>query len=273
MASRKVFKIFELSELIIEQLEPFEILVTATRICQFWNAVVNESHALQRKLWMRPRTPSISPHSFQPFEPQDHREWTHGGEPHYRGPITLNPLFLFWPPNEIDCEKRFLRNSAGERVMCYIKDKVTESVVGKRTPANINPSWRRMYLTDPPITIAAVQSRMEICKMFNNERSVDCCVRDESGITLGLLKDMADKATERHMNGSRPPDDFENLWPSWAHFVISPEDLPDPPVARNYWRELRGSSVAHSGDVGVYTGTMNNPRLKIWVYRTREITE
>lgn len=276
MASRKVFNVFELSEMIIQHLEPLEILATATRVCQCWKAVVNESHILQVRLWMRPQTPfPIHPHSFQPFQPKDHKEWNHLGEPHYHGPITLNPFVMFSPPKEIDCEKRVLRLDSGERVMCFIDDKLIESVddMGKRSLQKVMPSWRRMYLTDPPITIVAAQSRMEICKRSDNPRSIDCCARDEEGIKLGLLKDVADKVTEWHTNGSRLLDEDETLWPSFGHFVISPDGLPDPPVARDFWREALGSSrgiMQLSDDLWVYAGSMHNPGLKIWSYKTRQ---
>lgn len=276
MASRKVFNIFELSEMIIQHLEPLEILATATRVCQCWKAVVNESHILQIKLWMRPQTPlPIYPHSFQPFQPKNHKEWNHRGEPHYHGPITLNPFVMFSPPKEIDCEKRVLRLDAGERVMCFIRDKITEGVdgIGERSPPNILPSWRRMYLTDPPITVVAAQSRMEICKRTSNARSIDCCARDESGITLGLMKDVADKVTEWHTNSTRLLGEYETLWPSFGHFVISPKESPDPPVARDFWCEVLGSSrgiVKPSDDLWVHAGSMHNPDLKIWAYKTRQ---
>lgn len=55
----RVLNTSELLELILGAVEPQTLLISATRVCRYWNALIRDSLSLQRALFNSPERPSI----------------------------------------------------------------------------------------------------------------------------------------------------------------------------------------------------------------------
>jgi hypothetical protein len=196
---------------------PFRTLITSQRVCSLWRDTVNQSTQIKQKLFLLPQpivdrwaivgTTStdlhftrITPTTILPHPLTISNFWSQESiSPQTLYPVRLNPLLV---------ERRFhpaVRNGPSDRVAyqaffsgCFF--------VGLAQDLQRNysaPSWRNMYLCDPPCT------KLEACITFESSKApvhsltVSFDLEAPDGITFGLLLDRAVEADMTSRDGKK----------------------------------------------------------------------
>lgn len=233
-AASKVLQIPELTERILSHLPPLDILTSATRVCHHWHATITSSPTIQTKLWMRPQARApISPYTIKPiyaaeqplrdYSSKEGIRYAEQSIAHYRAPMVLNE-FLY---NQVGGGDGFLKSPKvvfcfkhgmvyGKRlreVECKVVCKPLRGSGGyEQVPGEA--SWRKMFLTEPPVTTVVLLVNLTVSANVLSEHLGDsgvrqsgyllrACVRDLEGVRLGPLRDVADRMVEDTLRCAR----------------------------------------------------------------------
>jgi hypothetical protein len=218
-AAEQVLNTTELLEHILSFL-PMPKVLGKSRVSRNWKAVIDDSPALHKKLFLRHSGSQAevlsADHWFS--KPQDWpRNWSQTlsdeqnelflslpGKPVYTAPIELNPL-VGWE-NQADLHVSHEMNTSHPKRFHPSLTGI-EMISGKLNPAYVryrfgltsqtpqcNSSWRKMYLTSPPIADLAFAMPAMVSRHIDYmDHYFKFNVHAEHGITLGLLYDKLDE--------------------------------------------------------------------------------
>lgn len=196
-ARRAVFDTPELLENIISFLPMADILSKAQRISRAWKAVIQSSHSIQVKLWLKPEVQQV----LQPFQTVSdptkvQRGWFSSlvGMPIYTHSVQLNPIMRIlkdWknPVVQQPLEQRIVRllirpsefplGASGHGKFRFGSSSSQSSI-------SFTKSWERMQLANPPITVVSIEVYYP---RTDFSFSVTLSLQDKGGITLGHVYD------------------------------------------------------------------------------------
>jgi hypothetical protein len=263
----QVFNTTELLEHILSFLPMPQVLGKA-RVARNWKAVIDESPALQKKLFFR--QPDNQTEVFQSVEwsPQPPIRFDILGTedsnllfslvnmPVYNTPIELNPLVDWENPADllVSHEMRAMQPKPihpSLSGLTVIAGKYSRAYVHRRFPRPKSwhwwklrsPSWRYMYLTSPPIIDVVINVPTSISGRLAT-KYLRVNVHAEHGITLGLLRDKVEETLLRayHMKDVKilagkkkdgPPlqqEDFVRCWGKEEHPMFLVQSDQDAPT-------------------------------------------
>lgn len=173
-APQRAFAVPELFELILDYL-PIPSILVFSQTCKDYHARIQHSEHLQTTLSLRAAPPSS--HFRAPFE--DCLLGAPGGDFHCRPPRNEGSIFPSSAPDG--------KGPAG----LHIGAKFVPQGPEQRLP-KIGSTYRRMFLTQPPITKLKPVARL-CCFSTGSEP-----LHRESGITIGDLYDFYRDAIEKH---------------------------------------------------------------------------
>lgn len=214
---QKVLKTTELLENILSFLSMRQVLGKA-RVSRSWKSVIDHSPNIQKSLFLRPHSDEIiSPAYYMLPGPPDiyskkSAPPTSTRLPVYHASIQFNPLIC----EESDIPFPFDIHT-GPKQQHHIhsehpRDHIFVPIVGRYSRAFVRqhferksqttqskPSWRRMFLTSPPITDIILTVPISVGPQIGSYGQarltpiLHILVRDNAGITLGLVRDEVDK--------------------------------------------------------------------------------
>ncbi|KAK5138065.1 hypothetical protein LTR08_005863 [Meristemomyces frigidus] len=136
-AGYELSQIVELMEIILCDVSPQDVLLWQ-RVCQVWKGTIDGSKHLQRKLCFVPENVQEVP-----------RSWVESEDGELPDASTLLPLE---DPHPNELLQRLLEDLANGKVYLNESSKVVPTRKGRPLA-----SWRRMYLTQPPIKRVGLQ--------------------------------------------------------------------------------------------------------------------
>lgn len=200
-AAHQAFELAELFESILVELPETELLFNA-RVCKQWKNYIDFSPRIQKKLFMSPEP--ITSH-FQvdrtTYEISETPITNNTPAPRSDKKDSLKPdPFVVVEPNRLLLDERTTRASSG-LLDCALLDCAilgdlrgpSQRVVFKldtvklrdREFSTFSPSWRRMYLTQPPIR----KFRFDIYGLRRVDRDQVILVLNDDGLTMGDVVD------------------------------------------------------------------------------------
>lgn len=188
LATTSVLYTVELLEIILLSLPP-ESILTASRVCRRWNAVAASSLPVQRALFFSPvrnRGPllKLTPPSTLPANYCESEDLPRALKPHIN--ILLLKKFKLGHFDESDAEfdGGYMPTVSMRWLNELRKDSEQNPQAGKGDYNGGQPSWRQMFLTQPPAR------RVEIM-IYETSRFplVRAWVESEDGVTLGAIHD------------------------------------------------------------------------------------
>ena len=230
-----------------------------SRVSRNWKAVIDDSPALQKKLFLRhhdgqAEVVSVDHWFYKP--PRQYPNLTRvqsrllyqlndDGAPVYTTPIELNPLVDRENQGDLNfshemrkiCPKPFDPSLSGLALVLgrYSRAYVRRCFGNSPQTPQANPSWRRMFLTTPPITdiVIAIQTSVGGVSIAGPVRFK---IHAEGGITLGLFSDRIEELLrnifikdarhefERRDDGPLQEKDFVRGWGDKEHamFLVQP---------------------------------------------------
>lgn len=247
---------------------PMPHVLGKSRVSRKWKAVIDNSPALQDKLFLRYKDSQAEVQRCDHLSTNP-KDWSHdiryepvswlyslAGRPVYTTPIELNPL-LCW-------ENQAKLHVSHEIVVTHPKLSHPslaglEVILGKYSTAYIrhrfgqswqreqyNSSWCKMYLTKPPITDIVIH----VPTIVGSGRStlpqsehIRVDIHSEHGVTLGLLRNSVEdtlkefrmrdgrQLAQKRKDGPLKEDDFVRGWGETQRvmFLVQPgEDAVDP---------------------------------------------
>jgi hypothetical protein len=218
-AATKVFNIPELVESIIAFIPPREILAHVQRVSRTWKTIVDDSPLLQQRLGRQKgkAMPAETPTRIVILgDGSDYDLPDDFGVPIYKAPITINKVFKRHNRLYQDCFVSTFPAKNWDIFLGWSKHTIIIQLEardsefypnGRQTfPSNPDLSWRSIQASDPPITVARMQTYSGV-KQWSNEDNhygptggptfddaptgILATVFDKNGITLGLLHDTA----------------------------------------------------------------------------------
>lgn len=216
----KALKTTELLETMLSFLPKRQVLGKA-RVSRSWKSVIDHSPNIQKSLFLRPHSDEvISPVYYMLPEPPENylkkiAPPTSIRLPVYHASIQFNPLICEESdipfPFEIHAASKQQHRIPSE----HPRDHIFVPIVGRYSRAFVRqhferksqttqskPSWRRMLLTSPPITDIILTVPISVGPQigsYGQERLTPVfhvLVRDDGGITLGLVRDEVDKVLD-----------------------------------------------------------------------------
>lgn len=198
MAMQNTLALPELLKNIISHLPERDILCNAQQVSCNWRSIIGTSPTVWKKIWSQiVEQPAITPVRYDEDMTQ-----VHYGTPIYSRTTLMNPLLISQdePSNHwLQLSKdlairmtamypydhppdRFLHSNL--RMAC---PKLFEQLKAEKAAATpCEPTWRRMYLSQPPVT--TVMLRIAYC-YYEEEPTFKVMIRDKAGVTLGLVYD------------------------------------------------------------------------------------
>lgn len=214
-ATQQALNTTELLEHILSFL-PMPKIMGGTRVSRKWKAVIESSPVLQRKLFLRHHDSEVVwfDHWFSKPQLGFHRLSTEQTDlllslvntPVYTTPVELNPL-VDWE-NQVDLHvshevsitrpKPFHPSLTGLEVAFgkYSRAYVRARFGGPPQKTQADSSWRKMYLTTPPISDVVIQIPTSVGS-FTVSETIRVIVHAESGVTLGLLYDRLEETLRK----------------------------------------------------------------------------
>jgi hypothetical protein len=192
VARRAVFDTPELLENIILFLPVKDVFAKVQRLSRSWKAVVDSSHAIQTKLWLRSQSGTvIQPTKYSNDHAFEVHDWFQElAYPMYPSDVVLNPFL------EIDSASFYTTPMSSFFESTESPYAVTlfgrsRSVNGNDRPAvQSSHNWRNMYLTEPPITTASLRVHFRQGSGDHSGSWIESAIRDPNGTTFGLFYDM-----------------------------------------------------------------------------------
>lgn len=214
--AQQVLNTTELLENILSFL-PMPHVLGKSRVSRKWKAVIDNSPALQNKLFLRHkgnqtevlRCDHLFPDSID--WPQDWIEdigyeqvsllYSSAGKPVYTTPIELNPLLGWENQAKLHVTHKMavarpklshpslarLKVILGKYSTAYVRHRFGQSWQREQ----FNSSWCKMCLTEPPITDILIDVPTVVCAMSSFVRQTERIrvnIHSEHGVTLGLLR-------------------------------------------------------------------------------------
>lgn len=248
--AQQVFNTTELLEHILSFL-PMPQLLGKSRVTRDWNTVIENSPALQKKLFLRhngSQAEVVSPDHWFPKPEGWSREYL-ANVPVYTTQIELNP-FVDWKNQaklhithelKVVYPKRSDRSLAGLGVVLgkysssYIRHRFGRSFQREQ----FDSSWRKMYITTPPITDVVIHVPTTVAAWdatVSPDEHIRVNVHSEHGITLGMLRDKVEETlkkfrmkdgrslSQKRKNGPLREEDFVRGWGNVAQvmFLVQP---------------------------------------------------
>lgn len=224
--AQQVFGTSELLEHILSFL-PMPSVLGKSRVSRKWKAVIDNSPALLKKLFLRRNDSQVEVLGFDhKFPKPDYSSQnlryrqqlyflsTLANMPVYTTPIELNPLTNWGSQGklhvthtiEVTHPPPYVRPRAGLKI---VSGKYSTSYVHHRFGLSLqktqsNSSWRKMYLTKPPITDIVIHVSTTVNPPGSTvSRGGDFTlnIRSEHGVTLGLLHDNVEATLEKFRMG------------------------------------------------------------------------
>lgn len=190
----------ELLENIIVHLPERDILINAQRVSRHWKTIIDSSPTIQKKIMFQPvKQSAISPVDFDKDE-----LIISGGTPIYSRTTLINPLLMSqntksygWldvsPELSVRIKAMGLFNTPAGCTCPNLRmpaPKLYKQIKAdqKVGPACV-PSWRKMYLSQPPVTIAMLTIAYFYQAPVDGDYLFQVMIRDKAGVTLGLVHD------------------------------------------------------------------------------------
>lgn len=230
-ACQAAFDTAELFEEITSYLTARTILTCLSRVSKSWNNTINASPTIQKQLWRGPRATGVSApvglsgsHSINQIyhnPPYKYKALT-SGVPMYSGTYKVNSLFpnspgqrdhpsvpgiprLHWNVAPI-----WKNRPAPPQQTQYVLVHMAQIMMTREQPSewtSETPTWLDIHLAEPPISTAWIEVFAEVdmtlARGGGTLRSgrrrppilepVRATVRDSTGVTFGLVRDVADK--------------------------------------------------------------------------------
>lgn len=200
MAMQNTLSLPELLENIISHIPDRDILCNAQRVSRHWRTIIHSSPTIQKKIWLQPtEQPAISPTGFN-----DDESLLLGEIPIYPRITLINPLLI----NPDIKSNGWLEVPSGLTVrmkpMGLHKKPTGCSCPNLRMPIPMvyeqikaeqkagiacAPSWRKMYLSQPPVTTAMLTVAYFYQAPVDGKYVFQAMIREKRGITLGLAFD------------------------------------------------------------------------------------
>lgn len=219
-STEKVLKTTELLENIISFLPMRQILGKA-RVSRKWKSVIDHAPSIHSSLFLRPHSDEVIAPAYYmlPGYPEDSLKKsappTSTRLPVYHASIHFNPLIGEKSDDAFPFEIHTAPEQQHRIHSEHLRDHVFVPVVGRYSRAFVRQhfgrtsrliqsesSWRRMFLTSPPITEIVLTVPMSVGPQigsYGQERLtpiIHILVQDDAGITLGLVRDEVDKVLE-----------------------------------------------------------------------------
>lgn len=242
--AEQVINTTELLEHILSSLAMPHVL-GKSRVSHDWKILIDNSPTLQKKLFLRHddnQTEVLSPDHWFP-KPQDWpREldakqldllFSLVNTPVYTTPIELNPLINWENPADLHVAhelrvahpKPYHPSLTGLDIVLgkYIRDYVRHRFGTSSQTSQTKSSWRKMYLTSPPITDVVIHVPMS-AGSWTEAVQIRVNVHAERGVTLGLLCDRVEETlkkfsmkdgrhrAEKRKNGPLQEKDYVKGW-------------------------------------------------------------
>jgi hypothetical protein len=223
-ARENVFNTPELLESIIACLPPRDILTVVQRLPHYWKSSVDCSPTIKAKLGIRSQGVTASrPARFTDVQTFPwRRDWAGMTLPMYPRGLTLNSIFydktlhgvrLRWERGSscpIACDSLGIFWSSPTLYFgSYFKEDDKQPSFGP------SRTWRDMYLTQPPITTGILDLHPGTSDQdYRSLPDTTICVaiRDQSGITLGLLHDTMFAALGSEFRDTMASDIVKPFW-------------------------------------------------------------
>ena len=222
-----VFNTAELLELIVLYLPARTILTRASLVSKSWNKVIRTSPTIRKRLWQNPQaTGTWSPDG---LTESDDELWLEGvtagdrftalfsGLPVYTGAYQMNPFMPTFPsqrrrhcdgvprfpalPVKWDFLEKCWTTIPERPGRCYVQ--MTMALNKPSEATSEIPTWLDMHLIEPPISTVWVEvsaiidwGRIEsrtLRSLPPGPGPVHATVRDNSGVTFRLVRNVADK--------------------------------------------------------------------------------
>lgn len=201
MAMQNTLSLPELLENIISHIPERDILCNAQRVSRHWRTIIHSSPTIQKKIWLQPaEQPAISPTGFN-----DDESLLLGEIPIYPRITLINPLLINpdiksngWLEVSSELTVRMKPMGLHKRPTgCSCPNlrmptpKVYEQIKAEQKAGiACAPSWRRMYLSQPPVTTAMLTVLYFYQASLDGKDELQAMIREKRGVTLGLVYDM-----------------------------------------------------------------------------------
>jgi hypothetical protein len=202
MAMQNTLSLPELLENIISHLPERDILCNAQRVSRHWEAIIDSSPTIQKKIWLQPlEQAAVSPIAMY----KDNS--IHLGETPVYLRTTLKNTLLISPDrpanhfSQISQDLGVIMKAVrmhGKPTGCSLLRLMLEMPTPKiyeqmkaRPESGMSsvPSWRKMYLSQPPVTMAILTIAYFYQKPVEGNYHFQVMIRDKAGIILGLVYD------------------------------------------------------------------------------------
>jgi hypothetical protein len=200
MAMQNTLSLPELLENIISHLPERDILCHAQRVSRHWKIIIDSSPTIQKKTWLQPVEQSaISPKCFN----QDETIML-GEVPIYSRTTLINPLLIGqdtktnnWREISPDFTVRMkpmgaygkLTGCSCPNLLMPTPEAYEQIKADQKTGIPCVPSWRKMYLSQPPVTTAMMTIAYFYKAPIDGRYLFQVMVYDKAGITMGLVYD------------------------------------------------------------------------------------
>jgi hypothetical protein len=200
MAMQNTLGLPELLENIISHLPERDILLNAQRASRHWKTIIDSSPTIQKKIWLQPvEQPAISPVAFGEDESN-----IMGEGPIYPRTTLINPLLIGqdtesynWLELSPDLTVRMKSMGVhGKLTGCSCPNlrmptpKIYEQIkADQKATIPCVPSWRNMYLRQPPVTTVMLTIAYFYQAPVDGEYLFQVMIREKRGVTLGLVYD------------------------------------------------------------------------------------
>ena len=181
-AASKVFDIYELHEQILLNLK-ITTLFAVQRVDKTWHFRINDSQAIQRKMWLTSKDAVLTP--------KDTNEW--GFPPEYEAELQLCPALRFrYSRTPRSCKFHGLRDvwTITKEAIISPKDNKRGQMIRSDADSQ-QASWRNILVTQPPITAVRfldIDGSVWTQGPYNTRRS-RIIITNANGITFGDICD------------------------------------------------------------------------------------
>lgn len=227
-ARKAVFNTPELLENIISFLPSRDILTKVQRLSRQWKTAVESSPTIKNKLWMTScKTPAVQSIGFTDEHIPEDPMWRQHARPMYYCDIILNSTLFSKVLHckgahalQLGSKNQYLSfqepdNNGGAWAFSTIL--FYSNVPSQQNELTLSPTWKSMYLTDPPITTGMLSLHPRSLALHGPD-DVYLHLTDETGITLGLVYDTIFETVEAQYGATVTSGDLKHFLAGF-HFV------------------------------------------------------
>lgn len=232
-ARKAVFNTPELLENIISFLPPRDILTKVPRLSRQWKTAIESSPTIQNKLWMTSfKAPAVESVGFTDEHVPGDPMWRQDARPMYSCDLTLKPtLFdkLFHGQRAHTFQMALQDHSLSVQetdnngrawTFPTILFPCSINFPSQQNESTFSPTWRSMYLTDPPI-MTGMLSLHPNPLAFDGPHDIYLHLTNHDGITLGLVYDTIFETFEAHYGATVAPGDLKHFMASFDFVSVS----------------------------------------------------